>query len=279
MATPLLTRHSLSGGLGEILVDVRAGSRGTAQPAVLIVPGFKGFKDFAFIPVYAEQVARAGFVAVTANVSGSGVDAAGDFTRPDRFRRNTYSIELDDLHVVLDALEGGGLDVAPPRAVGVLGHSRGGGMALLLAAERPQVGAVATWSAIGRARRHSDAELAAWRAAGTIEVPHARLGITLPLDFDVAADCLAHESDRLDIPGRAGGLGRPWLQAHGTADETVPFSEAEDLALAAGEGHAFLALHGANHGYGGTHPWSGPTAHLTHLFDATTTFLIRHLEA
>ncbi len=279
MATTTLTQHSIDGALGEILVDVRAGSRHVAQPAVLLIHGFKGFKDYAFLPIFAEQLARAGFVAVTASMSGSGVDAEGKFTRPERFRRNTYTRELDDLHHVLAALGRGELGVVPPKALGVMGHSRGGGMAILLAAECPQVGAVVTWSAIGRARRHTEAQLAAWRAAGSIEVPHARLGIRLPLDYEVAADCLEHEAGRLDIAGAAATLGRPWLQVHGTQDETVSFGEAEALGAAGDSAphHAFLAIEGAGHTYGAVHPWAGSTPALDRLFESTRSFFGRHL--
>ncbi|HET9066492.1 MAG TPA: dienelactone hydrolase family protein [Gemmatimonadales bacterium] len=278
MATSTLSHHAIDGALGEILVDVRAGSRRVPQPAVLLVHGFKGFKDYAFLPVFAEQLARAGFVAITASVSGAGVDADGEFTRPDRFRRNTYTRELDDLHRVVGAVGRGELDVAPPMALGVVGHSRGGGMAILLASECPEVGAVVTWSAIGRARRHSEAQLTAWREAGSIEVPHARLGIRLPLDYEVAADCLAHESGRLDIAGAASMLGRPWLQVHGTLDETVPFEEAEALGRAGDASHhAFLAIEGAGHTYGAAHPWAGSTPALDQLFGATRSFLGSHL--
>lgn len=278
MATSTLTHHSIDGTLGEILVDVRAGSRHVAQPAVLLVHGFKGFKDYAFLPVFAEQLARAGFVSITASVSGSGVDGDGAFTRPERFRRNTYTRELEDLHHVVAALGRGDLGVLPATALGVVGHSRGGGMAILLTSECPQVGAVVSWSAIGRARRHSEAQLAAWREAGSIEVPHARLGIRLPLDYEVAADCLEHEAGRLDIAGAAARLGRPWLQVHGTLDETVPFREAESLGAAGDSSHhAFLAIEGAGHTYGAVHPWAGSTPALDRLFDATRSFLGRHL--
>lgn len=279
MATSTLTHHSIDGTLGEILIDVRAGSRQVAQPAVLLVHGFKGFKDYAFLPVFAEQLARAGFVAITASVSGSGVDADGEFTRPERFRRNTYTRELDDLHGVVAALSRGELGVMPPTALGVVGHSRGGGMAVLLASECPQIGAVVTWSAIGQARRHSEAQLAAWRAAGSISVPHARLGIRLPLDYEVAADCLEHEAGRLDIAGAAATLGRPWLQVHGSHDETVSFDEAEALERAGDSSfHTFLAIEGAGHTYGAVHPWTGSTPALDQLFEATRSFLGRHLE-
>jgi dienelactone hydrolase len=278
MATPTLTQHALPGALGEILVDVRAGSRTAAQPAVLLVHGFKGFKDFAFLPVLADRLAREGFLAITVSVSGCGVDGAGDFSRLERFAHNTYSKELDDLHVVVDALRRGDLATAAPSSLGVLGHSRGGGMALLLTQEIEWVAAVVTWNAIGRARRHTDRELAAWRAAGTIQIPHARLKIRLPLSFDVAADCLAKEDGRLDIPAAASGLARPWLQVHGTNDETVPFAEAEELARVAGTGHELLAIEGGAHTFGASHPWQGSTAHLDRALEASVAFLGRHLD-
>ena len=277
MATPTRTTHRLPGALGEILVDVRAASRATPQPAVLLVHGFKGFKDYAFLPPFAERLAKGGFAAITVSVSGSGVDEAGDFTRLDRFRKNTYSIELDDLHVVVRALLAGELDLAPPTSLGVVGHSRGGGMALLLAREVPAVRAVATWAGIGVARRHTDRELAMWRKLGTIEILHQRLRIRLPLDFDVAEDCLAHEHGRLDIPAASRALARPWLQVHGTADGTVTFEEAERLAADAGTGHESLWLEGADHTFGAVHPWRGPTPECERVFDATARFLARHL--
>jgi dienelactone hydrolase len=278
MATPTLTHHTLPGALGDILVDVRAASRDHAQPAVLLLHGFKGWKDYAFLPVFAERLARSGFVAVTASVSGAGVDAAGDFTQLDRFAVNTYSRELDDLGVVMRALTAGALESAVPSSVGVVGHSRGGGIALLLAHETPAVRAVATWAAIGRVRRHSDAELAAWKQLGTIRVLHQRLRIHLPLSYEVVEDCLRYEHGRLDIPAAAAALGRPWLQVHGTGDMTVPYHEATDIAAVAGPGHETLFLEGVDHTFGAVHPWAGPTPAITRVFDMTARFLARHLE-
>jgi dienelactone hydrolase len=278
MATPTLSHHALSGALGEILVDVRSASRAEVTPAVLLLHGFKGFKDYAFLPPFAERLARAGFTAVTVSVSGAGVDADGNFTRLDRFANNTYSRELDDLGVVIRALLGGELGLAVPSSLGVVGHSRGGGMALCLARETPAIAAVCSWAAIGRARRHSDAEIAAWRKAGTIKILHERLRIHLPLHFDVVEDCLRHESGRLDIPEAARTLGRPWLQVHGTADQTVPFAEALALADVAGPQHQSLFLEGADHTFGTRHPWSGPTPDSERLFDATVRFLSQWLD-
>ena len=137
MATPTLTRHELPGVLGPIAIDVRAGGRKERRPAVVILHGFKGFKDWGMFPPLAERLARAGFAAVTFNMSGSGADDSGSFSFPERFGHNTFSAEVRDAGTVLDALAAGSLGVEPPSAIGVLGHSRGGGVGILLAGARP----------------------------------------------------------------------------------------------------------------------------------------------
>ena len=52
----------------------------------------------------------------------------------------------------MDALAGGELGVAPPTTVGLVGHSRGGGVAVLQAARDPRVQALVTWAAISTRR-------------------------------------------------------------------------------------------------------------------------------
>ena len=138
MSTPILSKHTLPGALGDLFIDVRTGDRGNPRPAVIIVHGFKGFKDWGMFPVVADRLARAGLSAITVNLSGSGADDAGDFSRPDHFARNTYSAELGDVTRVVAAVRAGPpLGIAPPSSIGLLGHSRGGGMAILAAARDP----------------------------------------------------------------------------------------------------------------------------------------------
>lgn len=277
MATPTLTHHTLPGELGPILVDVRAASRSTPQPAVLVVHGFKGFKDYAFLPPIAERLARAGFTAVNLSVSGSGVDEHGEFTLPDRFARNTYTRELGDIELVIQALRAGQLGTALPTSLGVIGHSRGGGVALCVAREMPAVQVVVTWAPISTIRRFSDAEMEIWRKLGRIEVQNARTGQLLPMDYEIVEDALA-QADRFDIRRAAVELDRPWLLVHGADDETVPVAEAHELAdLATDPRFESQFIQGAGHTFGARHPWAGPTRETEQLFDATMRFMSRHL--
>jgi uncharacterized protein len=278
MATPTLTKHALSGTLGEILVDVRAGGHGSPRPAVVVVPGFKGFKDWGMFPPFAERLARAGISAVSVNLSGSGVDDAGDFTLIDRFGHNTYSAELDDALQVVDALVRGALGVAPPSSIGLVGHSRGGGIGVLAAAEDRRIAALATWAAISSVERWSPAEQRAWREAGMKEIVNTRTGQRLPLYPDVLDDIERHAGDRLNILAAAERLAIPWLIVHGAEDESVSPLEGEALHAAGRSDRVrHVPVHGAGHTFGAVHPWRGETPAFRLVADETLGFLAAHL--
>lgn len=278
MATPSLTKHSLPGALGQILVDVRAGGRTTSRPAVLVLHGFKGFKDWGMFPHLAERLALAGFTAISPNLSGSGVDDAGEFSLPDRFGHNTFSAELQDVGRVIDALMQGELGVPSPSALGLVGHSRGGGIAILETAHNPRIRALVTWSAISRVERWSLDQRASWRATGHTEVQNVRTGQILPLYTDVLDD-IEQNAESLNIQGAASRITVPWLIIHGTEDESVGFSEAEALKAASTRKKTrLLAIERGGHTFGATHPWRSATPQLETVFDATIQWLAAHLQ-
>jgi pimeloyl-ACP methyl ester carboxylesterase len=281
MATPTLTKHRLTGSLGEILVDVRAGGRDSPRPAIVVAHGFKGFKDWGMFPPLAERLARAGFSTVTFNMSGSGVNDAGEFVWPDRFGHNTFSSELRDIGILMDALVRGELGLRTPTTVGLVGHSRGGGIAVLHAARDRRVQALVTWAAISSVQRWSPAEVSEWRRTGEKEVLNTRTGQRLPLSTDVLDDVERNAGNSLDILGAAGRLQIPWLIAHGTEDEGVAHVEAEALRAACTLPTArLLSIEGAGHTFGAGHPWD-PKQHdtpaLHRVFDMTLAWFAAHL--
>ena len=276
MATPVCTKHTLPGRVGPIMIDVRAGNRRDPLPVVLVLHGFKGFKDWGMFPPLCERLAKAGFTAVSYNVSGSGADDSGQFTFPERFGHNTFSAELEDFDTVLNAVDGGRLGFPRPTSVGVVGHSRGGGMAILSAAEHARVGAMVTWAAIGSVERWPEPVKAEWRRRGVYEVKNMRTGEILPMYPETLDDIDANARGTLDIPAAAGRLRCPWLIVHGRGDEAVPVSEADRLGAAAPHAER-LTLDGAAHTFGAVHPWGGSTPDLDRVFDATAGFFGRHL--
>jgi uncharacterized protein len=281
MATPTLTKHVLDGSLGEILIDVRAAGRESPRPAIVVVHGFKGFKDWGMFPPLAERLARAGFATLTFNLSGSGVDDTGEFVWPDRFGHNTFSAELHDLGLLTDALGRGELGVAPPTTIGLVGHSRGGGIAVLHAARDRRVQALVTWSSISSVERWSPHEVLQWRKKGVNQIVNTRTGQQLPLFTDVLDDVEGNASGSLDILGAAARLRIPWLIVHGTEDEAVSHLEADALRAASSlPTTRLLAIEGAGHTFGAGHPWDAQkhdTAALRRVFDMTLAWFAAHL--
>jgi uncharacterized protein len=258
-------------------VDVRAAGRSSPRPAVVVLHGFKGFKDWGMFPPLADRLAQAGFTAVSPNLSGGGVDDTGDFTLPDRFGHNTFSAELQDAAAVIDALAGGELGVSPPTRLALVGHSRGGGIAVLQAARDPRIQALVTWAAIASVERWPMDERASWRAAGRTEVRNARTGQVLPLYTDVLDD-IEQNASLLDIEAAAGRIEVPWLLIHGTSDESVGFSEAELLKGASSRKTTrLMPIEGGAHTFGATHPWQSGTPQIETVFDATLGWLASYL--
>lgn len=253
---------------GRIDGDVRFPEEAEGPlPVVLFCHGFKGFKDWGPFPVWARflaeaGLAEAGLAAVTFNFSYDGVAAETPtaFTELDKFAENTYTRELDDLTAVIDAaadgaLPGPPLDAADSGRLGLMGHSRGGGTAILQARHDARVQALVTWSAVsGFVERFSPEQIDDWEQKGYTEVLNSRTGQTMRLNRDLYDDALAHR-DRLDILGAARALRVPWLIVHARDDEAVPFTEAEDLESAAPEAELMEAAGG--HTFGGAHPFDG----------------------
>lgn len=252
-----------------------------SRPVVVVCHGFKGFMEWGFFPHLAELLANRGFTVVRFNLSGAGMLPGDELvTSPDAFKANTYSKEMEDLLAVLASL---GTEIAPGRIdlerLGLLGHSRGGGAALLAAASdvwRDRVRALVTWAAIASIQRFDPGTMAVWRQAGELPVENARTGQKLALGPELLAEIDANPA-ALDLLSAAGRRQAPWLIVHGEADESVPASEGQALAGAAAEPKELLLVPDGSHTFGTRHPFAGPTPQLIAAMNATQGWLRRYL--
>ncbi|MBF9140953.1 alpha/beta hydrolase family protein [Hymenobacter properus] len=235
---------------------------GQPKPVVVFVHGFKGFKDWGHFPLLADFFAERGFVFVKLNLSHNGivVGGTGDLEDLDAFGRNNFSIELDDIGQLIDALFAGSTPVpATEMDLGrlcLVGHSRGGGLVLLKAAEDARVRAVATWAAIAEVHPHwPQAVFDEWERTGVLHVPNTRTGQQLPLHYQLVEDYHTHRP-RLDIAHNVRRkLRQPLLLVHGDQDETVNVAAAHTLHQLRPDAELLL-VPDATHMFGGAHPWA-----------------------
>ncbi|MGA7614112.1 MAG: alpha/beta fold hydrolase [Thermoanaerobaculia bacterium] len=241
-----------------------------ARAAVILVHGFKGFKQWGFFPWIAEQFATHGFAAIRFDMSRSGIGHhAETFDRLDLFRDDTYSIQIDDLHRVAEwATQLRDLDRIP---LILFGHSRGGAVAILAAQQTERLRCVVTWSAIASTDRWDDATKKAWRKAGELSVENSRTGQVMPMSPRILDDLEANRS-RLDVLEAAKRIAVPLLVVHGGRDESVSTDDGRAIAGSA-PNSSLLIVESGTHTFGAIHPLVHIPEDLSLANDATVRFI------
>jgi pimeloyl-ACP methyl ester carboxylesterase len=256
--------------------DVRYQDGVTGAPAVVVCHGFKGFKEWGFFPDLAGELARAGYLVVNFNFSGSGIgEDPEQFTDVERFEHATLSGDLDDLGLILDAVAAH--ELPGPQAsngVGLLGHSRGGAISLLAAHADPRVSCLVTWASVAHLGRWDEETRRTWRERGHVEVVNARTGQVFNLRTDLLDDIEENKDGRLNLERAARDLAIPHLIVHGEDDESVPVAEGRELA-AWGRGE-LLIIPETGHTFGAVHPYKGRPPTLGRVVEETVAFFGRH---
>lgn len=228
-------------------------------PIVLFAHGFKGFKDFGAWNLMVPRFVEAGYCFVKFNFSHNGgtVEQPIDFPDLEAFGRNSYSKEGYDLGRILDALQDGSLirDLpADPSRIYLIGHSRGGGICILKAAEDERVKKLATWASVSDFhQRIPTDDLEGWKEKGVTYIPNARTGQEMPIYYSFYEDLKAN-AEALSIPMAAPKVEVPWLICHGTEDPTVALREAEALSEWNPDAECYI-VEGADHTFNQKHPW------------------------
>ncbi|MFC3560448.1 alpha/beta hydrolase family protein [Pedobacter jamesrossensis] len=249
---------SISGSDGKLIIgDITYDDKNPNKPIVLFVHGFKGFKDWGAHNLVANYFAANGYRYIKFNFSYGGVpsDNPKDITDLEAFAANTFSKELYDLNAVLHYIEKAYGKETP---INLIGHSRGGGLSIIEAANDLRVNKLITWSSItdfaSLWKKEQEAE---WLKTGKIFVTNARTKEQMPLNKTLLED-LNENAEMLNILNAAKLINIPWLIVQGDDDINVPFENAQKLADA-NPGSRLAKIEGANHVYGASQPYENET--------------------
>lgn len=196
-------------------------------PAIIFVHGFKGFKDWGFGPYLAQYFADSGLPVIRFNFSHNGIgDTPDEFTELEKFAGNTFSLEVNELGQIIDAYLSGFFAEKVFGKFFLLGHSRGGGIALLSSNHSTHILGTATWAAISTVDRWSERQKKEWQRLGYIEMLNTRTQQKMRLNSQLLEDVELHKDNSLNILKAAAGLKTPVLLVHGELDMVVPIAEA-----------------------------------------------------
>ncbi len=267
---------------GEKIAVTTYGQLDPQHPrCVIYVHGFKGFKDWGFVPYIGEFLSQRKFFVVTFNFSHNGIGANPlEFTELDKFEHNTFSREVRELSEIIDACHNGYFGPAANVAIGLLGHSRGGGITLLTASDKPEAAAVVTWSSVATFDRYSEEIIKKWRRDGYFNVVNQRTKQVMRLGVGLLDDLEQNKSDSLNIEKAVKNLHRPLLIVHGDNDESVPVEDARRLYGWADEKQTLLlTVSGTGHTFDAKHPFEGSNPKLDEVLTRTADFFDLHLIA
>ena len=260
--------------------DLRYRDDSRDVPAIIICHGFKGFKDWGFFPYLSEILADAGYATVCFNFSRNGVGSDPfNFTELDKFADNNYSHELSDLDLVYQAIKDKklGNGIIDTEKIGMLGHSRGGGVAILYCHRNPNISALVTWSSIATVNRYGDAEISLWKKQGYVEIENKRTKQVMHLNR-ILIDDIDKNRKGLDILVAASKIEIPVLVIHSDQDEAVPLAEGRQIFenLLSPEKQMEIIENGS-HTFNITHPMDSRSAQFETTLDLTESWFDKHL--
>jgi uncharacterized protein len=242
------------------IMDVRYQETETPKPVVIFVHGFKGYKDWGHFNLMADYFARHGFVFVKFNLSHNGTtpEKPREFADLEAFGNNNFTIELDDLQGVIDYLFSEQC-LIPENEMDLeklflIGHSRGGALAIMKTAEEKRIKGLVTWAAVSDLERHWDKHvLDSWKEKGVQMIYNSRTHQHMPLYYQLAEDVLNNHK-RINIKHAMHRIEQPMLIIHGTYDPTVKFRAAYELKSWKPEAR-ILIIDEADHTFGGKEPF------------------------
>lgn len=241
---------------------------GPLKGRALMVHGYKGFREWGNWKGVAERWAQEGWEVTRMDFSHNGhlppfLETCLD---EEAWSANRYHIERDEVAFSLAQIDKGDLPMV------VMGHSRGGAMAVLGAEQHVRQGGrmdgIALWAPVSNvvSRLPNGAALEAWKSSNRLEVLNGRTGQTLVHPFAFYSETV-QRADELSVERATKATKCPVLVIHGTLDPAVHHSEGKRICEWAQHG-SFEPIDDGDHVFGMRHPWPDAREWPLHLEEA-----------
>jgi len=267
--SPFTLRNASGDGIAG---DLRYAQGGTGLPLLIVCHGFTAHKDWGPFPYFGRRLAALGFASIVFNFSHNGVGPGSRrFDELEKFSRNTIGKELEDVRAILGAVAAGelGAGIVDPLRIGIVGHSRGGGIAILSASRQAPIRGVAAWGSVSSFHRYTPHQREAWERDGFLPVTVRGMRTRLRFGVGILRDLEANR-EAYDILRAVRALTVPLLIVHGSADVSVKPSEAQSLYDASDRAKSqFVLLEGTGHAFGAKHPYRHGSPAVDQLLDLT----------
>ena len=243
-----------------IVSDLYYHKTNTRKPLVIFCHGYKGYKDWGAFDLMSSSFLGAGIALLKFNFSHNGgtPEQPIDFPDLEAFGNNNYMIELDDLESVINWVSTAEefKDEIDINNIILIGHSRGGAIAILKASEDARIKKLVTWAAVcdlNRSMFEQGAELEQWKKDSVLYIVNGRTKQKMPHYIQFYNNYIKNKK-RLDIQKATRKITIPQLIFHGGGDLGVPVAHAENL-YQWNPASELMLLPKTNHVFGASQPW------------------------
>ena len=235
----------------ESLVDLEIPKNFNAQ-IVIFIHGFMGFKDWGAWNLVQKFFTEKGYGFCKFNTTHNGgtVSDGIDFPDPESFGQNTYTHEIEDVQAIVNWIDGQ-VDFWRGHLVG---HSKGGAIALIAGQRTQFIRSISTWASIAsiEERFPIGKELDQWKSNGFRFVKNGRTLQDLPQSIDLWKDFQKHKS-QYDLKKICEMSQKPLFIAHGKNDTSVHLENGSRLSSWANT--QLNIISNADHVFQSKHPW------------------------
>ena len=263
----------------KINIDLYSNSYKKNGNLIILVHGFKGFKDWGFFPYTAEFLSKKGFDVLTFNFSHNGVrNSITEFDELDKFEKNTISLEVSELNQIITASNDKLFTEEKPKKIGLIGHSRGAGISIISASNSNLVNALCCWAPIAKFDRYSERQKMEWRKNGYFDVLNTRTNQMMRMSVELLNDIESNKDDKLNLEKAVKSLKIPFLLIHGEQDLTVPAKESELIYEWSNKKLTiFEKIEATGHTFDIIHPFSGSNKKFDKILNLTAEFFLNSL--
>ena len=220
---------------------------------VIFIHGFMGFKDWGAWHLVMDYFVQKGYGFCKFNISHGGgtVENGIDFPDPDSFGKNTFSNELEDLKQVMDWIDRKVVNWKGH----VIGHSKGGAIALIAGEKIKKIQSISTWASIASIgeRFPKGAQLEKWKSTGVKYVKNGRTQQELPQKYTLYTDYMTNEHS-FNLERICDTIDKPIFVAHGEKDTSVDINNG--MRIANWSRTNLCVIDQTDHVFDSRHPWT-----------------------
>lgn len=264
----------------SVNTDIYYGDYDAKKPISIVIHGFKGFRNWGFIPFLSESISKDIGPCINIDFSHNGIKRDDKIIEYDvsLFRKNTVSKMLDEIQLLISKIEKGEIDKEIYKIwngeIYLLGHSLGGALSILTASENNLVKKICIWGTISDLDRNTDRQKKIWKEEGIMEFKDNTSGQDLILNVSYLLD-KENNVKRFNLKDKISSLSIPICIIHGTQDFTVRLKEAKELVEASksNPNMKYFFIEKCGHTFGIRHPFEQSNPQLDEAVKISKEFL------